>query len=86
MSAVGPALRRLRSLVHSMGAEMEVAWPRGMLDIDVRPPPGMVFDGSLHVVIGHQLPGRSVEDVCTDVMSRIDSPISCDVPNCEECE
>lgn len=79
-------LLTVRKRVKKLGADFEVLRRAPKLDCQVLSPIGKTFEGGLHILVGHQLPGMSVADVAADLLERMSMGVfDCDDPKCDVC-
>jgi hypothetical protein len=79
-------LAAVRRRVSELGADFEVLRRPPALDCQTFSPFGRTFEGGLHSLVGHQLPGLSVADVCNDLLQRMElGTFPCEDDECDSC-
>jgi len=79
-------LAAVRHRIRELGADFEVLRRPPALDCQVLAPFGRTFEGGLHILVGHQLPGLSVSDIYNDLLQRLElGTFPCDDVACDSC-
>lgn len=79
--------KQVENRAAELGCEFEVLRRAPKLDCQVWAPEGKRFELGLHTLVGHQLPGRPLEQVFADMLERMSNGVEdCDDPNCDTCE
>lgn len=76
-------MKGVRDRVKALGANVEVL-RKSPLDMQVLAPVGHVFEGGLHILVGHDVVGEAPERVYADLLQRMEHGVApCEDENCD---